>query len=138
MPERLPIKYGESFNAEVGVAFTATGAGGGGYSAVIAGASDGLVIESAAVDTVCLGFIREEHILAGVVAAGTQVAVYYSGVVWAVSSAAIAKNAECGATAAGRVVTVSAADLAVGICMATVAGAGERFPLLLRFYSATA
>lgn len=125
------IKPGESFNAQMGAAPTATGSSGaGGWACVIQGASTGLVIESAGED-IPLGFIQEES--ATVPAINDQVAVFFTGIIWAVSGAAIAYMAECMSATGGRVITATTGLYCVGICLDATAGAGERFPLMIRF-----
>jgi hypothetical protein len=127
------IKPGESFNATCGADMTAIATGGGGYSCVIQnGTTGGQVIQSAAADTIVLGFLQE--VSATEPKSGDQVTVYYSGIVWAVAAGAIAYMAPCESAAAGRVQAAASTDYMVGISLSpTTTGAGDRFPLMIRF-----
>ena len=116
------IKYGESFAAKAGAAIVAK------YACVKLGGSAGEVIETAGVNERGIGFIKEEGTA---VASGDHVAVYITGVVYAVAAAAISAGAPCETAAAGRVQTAGTGDDVVGYALAAAAGAGDAFPLLI-------
>lgn len=101
LPHDLHQRMGLSWGAEVGVTLA------GAQVCVKHGASDGLVVHSAAVTDVCIGFVDEETDTAPV--AGDMVTVWAEGnIVFCVANGAITKGDELAPDAAGAVSTRAA------------------------------
>jgi ammonia channel protein AmtB len=107
-----------------------------GFACVVAGTAENEVIESPGTNLVSFGFVRyntgKSYAVAGNVAQipiATVISVFVSGIVIAVASAAIAKNARVGTAANGQVVTATNANPYVGIARTAAANAGEYFAL---------
>jgi hypothetical protein len=118
------VQPGHSFGARAGAAITSK------HACVISGASEGLVIQSSAANQVARGFIQLDGTAA---ASGDQVEVYYSGIVWVESAAAITIDTFVGTEAAGRVATAAVNTYHVGIALKAASGAGELIPMLIVF-----
>jgi ethanolamine utilization microcompartment shell protein EutS len=83
-----------------------------------------------------IGFINEHS--GTLVAAGEQVTVFVSGVVWAVAGAAITKGKAVmseAATQTGRVVTVTDGNWAVGIALDAAGAEDDMIPVLIHIFS---
>lgn len=115
------MQRGESFGSTAEAAIVSK------YACVLEGSARGTVIECAGAGGF-LGFVQLDGTAA---ALGDKVEVYYSGIVWAVASAAIAIYALCGPAAAGEIVT--AGDTVAICCKALLAAdaADDVIPVLI-------
>jgi hypothetical protein len=115
-----PIAPGGSYSMRAGAAIDQ-------YNVVIVGASEGLVIESSAVDQVALGFMHTGK----ATAANEHVDVFYSGVVWARAAAAITYGDRLETAADGEVQTAGVGNNCCGIALGAAAAADELVPVLI-------
>lgn len=134
-----PISYdGASFTgtAEAAIALA--------YACVKCGTADGTYIETAAASDPGVGFIRQlgavgaGAALVTPIAIGDLIEIFYDGcIVWAVASAAIAKNVLVSATTGGKVVTTAGAVRYVGISLGAAGANNEIIPVMVKIGSAT-
>jgi hypothetical protein len=95
--------------------------------AVKVGASEGLVIETSAVNERVVGFMHTGK----ATAANDHVTLYVTGVVWARAAAAITFGDPLESAADGEVQTAGVSNLTCGIALGTADAANELIPVLI-------
>ncbi len=119
-PSAKPIAPGASYNASAGAAI-------GQHAALKQGASEGLVIETSAADSICVGFVHTDSY-----ASGEGVTVFVSGVVWAEAAGAVTLGVRLETGTAGRVQAAAATDKICGTAMSACSNAGELVAVLIQ------
>jgi len=131
------VQPGASFGAKAGAAISYA------MAAVKMNATTGEVIQTAASNDPCVGFIQEGLSPASGKgpASGDHVSVVYTGVVWAIAAGTIALHDECMVTVAGLVLPRgTTAGTIYNVCGIALAATtiNLEFPLQLRFYEVQA
>lgn len=127
------VQYGRSFTMLAGAAILEP------FACVIQGTGDNEVIQSAGANAACFGVINQFKLFqtynaagsVAQVASGAAVAVFYTGIVWCVAAAAIAKGALVGTAAGGQVTSTAPTSNYVGRAMAATAAQHELVPVML-------
>lgn len=137
-----PIAYGMAFSADAGAVIILP------YACLIAGANPGEVIESSGTNLNALGFLKTDPygtmaqyitgLPTGVApgrASGERCECFYTGIVWAVCSAAVTAFTRVGTAAAGKIAT--ATDRWCGLAMGTGGANNELIPVRVEFGAIT-